>query len=104
MGNFQTKIFHAQSDHATNQYAADLIAQGYTYMGSFNSSNSGQQQSSASAGGSQQLQYKVLPADFTTLRKGGPQNGNQVEAIVFQGGRVWEASRDTFLPVTFTQV
>lgn len=45
----------------------------------------------------------MLPAAFTTLRKGGPQNGLIVEGIVFQGGRIWRATGDTYLKAMFKQ-
>lgn len=102
LGNFQTKIFHANTDQPTNQYASDTIAQEWTTTYSFNTSMTDSQES-RSSGGSQSVQYKVLPAEFTTLRKGGPLNDLLVEAIVFQGGRVWEASKDTYLRTLFKQ-
>lgn len=102
VGNFQTKIFHAQSDHATNQYAADLIAQHYRTLQNYSASrNDGK--ATVSAGGSQNLQYKVLPGEFTTLRKGGPQNNLEVDGILFQGGRIWRATGDTWMRATFRQ-
>ncbi len=101
LGNFQTKIFHAQSDHNTNQYAADLIAQHWQTLFNYSSSRS-DTSANNSAGGSQNLQYKVLPGEFTTLRKGGPQTGLEVDAIVFQGGRIWHAG-DTWMRVVFKQ-
>ena len=106
LGNFQTKIFHA-SDHVTHQYAADTIAQGWTVAYNFNTSTpSGPAQGgqgSQTGGGSQVMQYKVMPAEFTVLKKGGPKNNLMVEAIVFQGGRVWNANGETYLKVTFKQ-
>jgi type IV secretory pathway TraG/TraD family ATPase VirD4 len=102
LGNFQTKIFHANSDHPTNQYAADLISQEQTTTYNYSASSHGQG-GSVSAGGSDTVRYKVLPAAFTTLRKGGPPNGLQVDAILFQGGRIWQASGDTYLKATFSQ-
>lgn len=102
LGNFQTKIFHANSDHATNLYAADLISQERATNYSFNSGAS-QNGVSHSAGGSEAIRYKVLPAAFTTLRKGGPANHLQVEAVVFQGGRIWKATGDTTIKSIFHQ-
>jgi type IV secretory pathway TraG/TraD family ATPase VirD4 len=102
LGNFQTKIFHANSDHPTNQYAADIISQERTTNYSYNTS-ANDQGSSRSAGGSDTVQYKVLPSEFTILRKGGPNNRKQVDAIIFQGGRIWNATGDTFIKSTFTQ-
>ena len=102
LGNFQTKIFHANSDHPTNQYAADIISQEQTTTYNYSSSSNGQG-GSTSAGGSDTVRYKVLPAAFTTLRKGGPANGLQVDSILFQGGRIWHATGDTWLKTTFRQ-
>lgn len=103
MGNFQTKIFHQQSDVATNQYAADLIAQTWQVTNSWNSSQNPQSPPSASAGGSDSVQYQVLPSVFTTLRKGGPANRLEVEAIIYQGGRRWRRNGKTYLKTVFLQ-
>jgi hypothetical protein len=101
LANFQTKIFHANSG-ITNQFAADLIAQ--DWMTAFNfGSNLGERGDSRSGGGSDIVQYKVLPATFTTLRKGGQPYNYQVEGIVFQGGRIFQATRDTYLKAIFNQ-
>ena len=56
------------------------------------------------AGASESLEYNVQPAEFVTLRKGGPENNYLVEAIVGQGGRVFNASRQTFIKTAFSQV
>lgn len=103
LGNFNTKVFHANGDHATNQYAADLIAQSWTMTGSMNTNTQDKGQGSRGSGFSESVQYKVLPGEFTTLRKGGPLNGLEVDGIVFQGGRIWEATGDTYLPTVFKQ-
>lgn len=107
LGNFQTKMFHA-ADHVTHQYAADTIAQAWTTAYNFNTSmQNGQAQSGSASqmggGGSQIMQYKVQPAEFTVLKKGGPKNNLIVEAIVFQGGRIWNATGETYLKVRFKQ-
>lgn len=101
LGNFSTKIFHANNGD-TNQYAADIIAQKRTLHYNYNASKA-EQGHSHSAGGSDALEYKVLPATFTTLRKGGTPNKLQVEAIVFQSGRVFNASGETYLKAIFRQ-
>lgn len=102
MGNFGTKIFHANGDVPTNTWAADTIGQKWMTTHNYSASHSGQG-SSTSGGGSDSVQYKLLPSTFTTLRKGGPANQQIVEAIVFQGGRVWQATDDTFMKVQFRQ-
>ncbi len=104
LGNLVTKVFHANSDHATNQYASDLIGQHWMTVYNFGSSQNAQQPGdNRSAGGSQSVQYKVLPAQFTTLRKGGPKNNLEVDGIVFQGGRTFHATGDTYMKAVFKQ-
>lgn len=103
LGNFQTKIFHANGDHATNTYAADLIAQDWTMTTSINRNTQDSGQGSRGGGFSESVQYKILPGEFSKLRKGGPANNLEVDAVVFQGGRVWEATGDTYLPTVFKQ-
>lgn len=103
--NLTTKIFHANSDAQTNQYAADLIGKRWRTIYNYSSSRSMQQAASvnSSAGGSQQLVYAVDPSEFTRLRKGGPENNLEVDAIIYQGGRTWAASGETYLRTTFKQ-
>lgn len=102
LGNFQTKIFHANGDHATNQYAADMIGQDWMIAHNYGVSQ-GDQGPSRTGGGSDVVNYKVLPHRFTRLKKGGSANDLQVEGIIFQGGRIWNASEDTFLTRVFHQ-
>jgi hypothetical protein len=94
LGNLVTKIFHANSDKNTNQYAIDTIGQAWQMM------------IGGSEGGvtwQESAQYQMLTSAFTTLRKGGPENRGEVDGIVFQGGRVWRATGSTFIPVVFKQ-
>lgn len=101
LGLFQTCIFHANSDSVTNRWASERIAEERTTNFNF-SSGANPGGASHSTGGSQAIRYKVLPAQFTTLRKGGPPHF-QVEAIVFQGGRIWNATIDTYILSIFVQ-
>lgn len=109
LGNLVTKILHANSDNNTNEYASGLIAQHWSIKsgGGFSVNNDGHghpgNSSSNSGNWSEQLVSKILPAEFTTLRKGGPANNLEVDAIVFQGGRIWQASGETYLKTTFRQ-
>ncbi len=102
LGNFQTKIFHANGDSATNMFAADMIGQDWQFAGSFGVSQ-GDQGASRTGGGSMSVQYKYFPHLFTRLLKGGPENNLKVQGVVFQGGRVWNATQDTFLTHIFHQ-
>lgn len=102
IANFATKIFHANGDYTTNQWAADTIGQAWTTTGGGGvSHNDGDP--TINSNWTEALHYKVQPSEFTTLRKGGPANGNQVDAIVFQGGRIWNDTDDTYLPGIFLQ-
>lgn len=99
LGNLQTKIFHSNGDHVTNTYAADTIARGVTKRSSSNVSMGG----GVSVGTSEAVDYVVPPAEFQRLRKGGPENDNIVEAYVFQAGRVWRTTGESFLKAAFRQ-
>ena len=110
LGNLQTKIFHANGDAVTNEWAANLFAKTWQMRqssnistnkdGKFFSSVTG---TSSSVNTSEALEYQVLPHDFTTLRKGGPANDLQVDGIIFQGGRTWNRSKQNYLYTSFLQ-
>lgn len=119
LGNFQTKIFHANGDSVTNLWAAELIGKNWDWRSNKSSSissNSHDEKRSSifSLGGGQSnssqfssskaetLEFQVLPIDFTTLKKGGVENDLHVEAFLFQGGRVW-ANGKNYKPVSFLQ-
>jgi type IV secretory pathway TraG/TraD family ATPase VirD4 len=101
LGNCTTKILCANADAITNRWAADLIAQTWQSKAS-SSTNSGQQMSQGTSIG-QQLAYQVLPAEFSTLQKGGPPDWT-VETVFFQGGRVFKASGQTYSRIAFRQM
>lgn len=111
LGNFQTKIFHANGDQVTNQWAAELFAKNWQFRASTGLSESGGDTGSPFGGGksqrsstsSQMLEYEVLPREFTTLRKGGRENGLCVDGILFQGGRIWNATGKNSLKAEFRQ-
>ena len=107
LGNLLTKIFHANGDTVTNEYAAQSIAKSWQFRGSAGTSTSegghGEARVSRNSGGSDSLEFEVLPQTFTMLRKGGADNGLKVDGIVFQGGRRWRATGKNYLRVTFQQ-
>jgi hypothetical protein len=113
LANLNTKIFHANSDPVTNEWAATLIGRSRQF---FVNASQSQQPSDwlsmacgwrsaqpASAGISEVFEYEVPPRRFTSLRKGGMPNGGLVDAIVFQGGRRFHETGKTWLPVIFQQ-
>lgn len=102
LGNLQTKIFHCNSDRMTNEWAADLCARSYQYRHNFGAAGT-ERRSSQSAGVSESLDYEILPREFSRLRTGGPDNASIVDAIVYQSGRTWKASRKSFVRAQFLQ-
>jgi type IV secretory pathway TraG/TraD family ATPase VirD4 len=93
LGNLQTKIFHANGDPTTNNWAAESI--GRTRQMNFYGGTSealaktGGAGVNQSAGSSQVLEYLVQPQEFTTLRTGGEDCDFEADSIIFQGGRRW---------------
>lgn len=83
LGNLSTKIFHANNDYVTNQWAANTI--GKTFQSQMSVSVGGDSSTSLS----KSLNYQVEPQAFTILRNGGPLNRNQVDGIVTVSGKQW---------------
>lgn len=122
LGNFQTKIFHQNTDPHTNNYAADLIGKTLQMRKNFNNSfNSGTNSGDSSNGkdlslssghnkgtgisygASEQLEHQILPITFNQLRKGASANDFCVDAIIHQGGRIWNATEQSYIFTTFKQ-
>lgn len=115
LGNLQAKFF-CQNTGDTNVWASGLLGQRYVNITSTNAGNSRQdnlllmpqQQPHHNAGvtRSQDKRFFVEPAVFTTLKRGGPQFNFQVQAIIYNGGQVFEAPNGELLPyklITFNQ-
>jgi hypothetical protein len=109
LGNMGTKIFHANSDRETNQFAADLVGKRLQPLRNFGAGSSlslGCQQSVGSSlnrGRSESMDYEIQPMEFSTLRKGGPENACAADALVFQNGRVWAGTGRTWQKLSFRQ-
>lgn len=108
LGNFQTKIFHANGDSVTNLWAADVIGKSWDVRHnrsasvSSRDSDKGGSASQFSSTQIEHLEHQVLPIEFTRLLKGGDENAKKVQAIFFQGGRRWSNGRN-FIRTFFTQ-
>lgn len=91
LGNLQTKIFHANGDPATNNWAADSIGKTRqaTFYGGLSEALARGSALSQNAGGSMVVEYLVQPQEFTMLRTGGEEAGFVVDSVIFQGGRRW---------------
>ncbi|MEM7205322.1 MAG: TraM recognition domain-containing protein [Planctomycetota bacterium] len=113
VANFATKVFCAQADAETNQFAAGLIGRSRQYLSSGNSSRSSQDWMDAflGMGGNEQQsggfqegwEYEFQPHAFSDLRTGGPDNDWEIDAIVFRNGKRFAAGGKSWLKVTFKQ-
>lgn len=113
LGNLTTKIWHLNSDHVTNEWAASTIGRSRQFFMNMNSTFASDptqtlwmpsyMDTQSSAGMSEQMEFEVQPGRFTRLRSGGPQNRFLVDAILYQGGRMFPETGKTWLPLTFDQ-
>ena len=125
LGNFVTKIFHANTDSVTNQWASELISKASVFRKSYShSQNTGTPQQSMGRGSmlgdmlfgqrspdsfgsnlseNEVIDYQVLPIRFTKLRSGGKQNKCVVEGFITQGGRTFGEEKKNYLLSAFDQ-
>jgi hypothetical protein len=104
LGNFQTKIFHANGDAPTNTYASDVIAGRWMRIVSTGGGQDATGNPTSSFNVTESIQTEVLPSEFTTLRTGGPANAREVDAIFFQGGKRFLANQGKpYLRLVFEQ-
>lgn len=114
--NCNTKIFHANADPVTNEWAATVVGKTLQQFANGNTSSSPEDQwgsvlgvdwrgagRNASAGFSESYDFELQPSVFPTLRTGGAVHNGLVDAIVVRSGRVFRQSGRSWLPVTFTQ-
>ena len=102
VGNMQTHIYHAMNDPTTCRFAADVIGKSWQVrMGE--SVQAGGQGASFGESAQESFDYDLPPQTFTMLRKGSPAHDLEVDAIVFQTGRIWHQSGKTFIKTYFRQ-
>lgn len=109
-GNLRLKIFHAQDDPVTCEWQSQLIGQTRRYMFNSNVQSPSQKDfdffgdQNHSAGFSESLEYEIQPWEWSRdLRNGGKLNNYLVDAIAYQGGRLWQSNGKNYLPVSFQQ-
>ncbi|MEN1704590.1 MAG: TraM recognition domain-containing protein [Planctomycetota bacterium] len=103
IGNLGTKIFHANSDVVTNQWAEDTIARDWQTNTSSTQGSGGERRDSSSLTTSRSLDPLVPASTFARLATGGPENRWRVEGIVFKAGRLWKATNANHIRCQFTQ-
>lgn len=91
LGNLSTKIFHANMDAETNEYASRLIGQAILKMESESQSQASFSiTKTVTSGVAMQLRPQILPMQFITLRTGGDSNQKKVDAVMTVLGKEWE--------------
>jgi hypothetical protein len=88
LGNLATKIFHANNDHVTNEWAANTI--GKTFQ-SRTTSSVGKYDSVSI---SEALNYQVEPQEFTVLKSGAELNNYDVESVITVAGKKWSNGKN----------
>jgi TraM recognition site of TraD and TraG len=112
--NLNTKIFHANTDPVTNEWAASIVGKSRQWLSNASTNYQasdwlsgvfgvGRTPQTSSGGVNEVIDFELPPSRFVTLRKGGAVNGWRVDAIVVQGGRRFRYSGRTWMPVTFNQ-
>lgn len=110
MSNLRLKVLCAQDCTETCTWQSELIGKTKKLFFNSNSQSSPQQEfdffrpgQQHSAGASESLEYTIAPWEWSRdFRTGGAEHGYLVDAIAYQGGRVWSNGK-TYLPVTFSQ-
>jgi hypothetical protein len=112
LANLQAKFF-CQNTGNTNEWASGLLGERWTSQisTSFNTNSPDQQGNRSTSGGAstnQQKRHYIEAAEFSTLARGGPQNGYQVQCIVYNGGKLFSDPRGSaellpFALLTFNQ-
>lgn len=104
MGNLSTKIFHANTDAETNEYASRLIGNVIKTLGSAGLTKNPVLDIDASRqqGLSSQYLPQIEPREFTTLLSGGDLSNFKVQAVINVSGRKWSQDKN-YIKATFTQ-
>lgn len=96
LGNLSTKIFHANNDTVTNEWAAKTIGKAFRNIESMNIGNTD------SLGIAQLFHWQVEPREFTILKSGGQTNEFKVQGIITIAGREWSNGKN-FIKKSFNQ-
>lgn len=115
VGNLGTLIFHANTHEKTNRWASGIFGTQWRHSASVTTGDSSSLStaenggststgSSASTSLSEQQRNVIEPRDFTLLATGGEVNHFQVEAIINQAGRLWNATNSNYIRVAFEQI
>jgi TraM recognition site of TraD and TraG len=100
--NMGTIIGHANGCVETNRWLSDKISEAVEIRLNYHGSR--EAPGNTTGGGSESVGRKVLPSEFTMLKKGGPQNNFITETILYQTGAAFHANNgEPWLRVNFKQ-
>ena len=100
LASMATKILHANGCPETNRWISDVISEEIQTRHNFHGT---MEQGQGRGGGSEAPGRKVLPSEFTTLKKGGPPDF-LTDCIVYQTGASFTANRgEPWLRTSFRQ-
>ena len=103
LGNLQCKVFCQNSSVDTNEWAAKLLGQNWVGVVSTSTNRQGPEPNGTSGvSRSDQYRYRVEPGEFTVLRRGGVHHDHRIDAIVYNGGKVFDGGK-SFRVLTFDQ-
>jgi len=104
LGNLSTKIFHANNDAVTNEWASNVIGKALRPLRteSENRKKFGFMADTVGKSESLHLLPQVFPMKFTTLWTGGKQFELKVQAYIQVKGREWSNGRN-YKEVQFSQ-
>lgn len=100
MGTLATKIFHANADVETNEYASKLI--GEKYRTDLSRTDTLAETPSMQMTARRELARQVRPEMFTPLKTGGQRHGRMTEAYIHVQG-MFAGSNRNHTKVAFTQ-
>jgi hypothetical protein len=101
LGTLNTKIFHANADIETNQYASALIGD-HLIEKTSNGNSIGVDNVSKSSNTSLEFDRAVRPEKFARLMTGGPQNDFTIEAYFHRQGNAFSIGNN-YLKMKFNQ-
>jgi len=99
LGNLNLKYFASNSDIETNNWASNMIGQHLTEMQNISIGHNRE----ISKSKNQQMQFRITPDHFTTLKTGRKANKFIVEAIIFKSGKLWGRDKENYALVEFDQ-
>ena len=99
LGNLNLKYFCSNDNYDNNLWASNMIGQHIVDFENLSINH----KMEISKSKNQQMQHRISPDHFTTLRTGRSENNYIVEAVVFRAGTTWGENKQNFALVGFDQ-